>query len=139
MSEKNNNGSNSENSNKSRTKMLIVPAKYILGCVEDDPETAYPVAISVRSGNFGSAYYANNPNEILGHIKSMDVFQCSLVSISRSSRGTHVDLSRNGRFIVDDGLLKERRHMDTLLQGQVEKMYNLLFHPEKEENQEVGA
>lgn len=121
------------NSNNKDTKMLIVPAKYILGCVADDPDTHYPVVVTLRSsGKFGGTRYMKTPDEIRNHCKSRDVFQSSLVAIKNLKDGTYVDLAREGRFVVAANFMKGRRHMETLLQGQVGKMYRLLFHPEEE-------
>lgn len=120
-----------DNNNVRKTKQLIIPAKYILGCVADDPETVYPVGVIIRTGTVGSAMYLHSPKEIRDYCKSRDTFQSSLVRIGKSRRETLVEIAKNGTYLAELEFMPERRHMETLLEGQVKKMYQLLFHPEE--------
>ena len=122
--------------NSIKTKQLIIPAKYILKCIAEDPETKYPVGVFIRTGKTGSAMYLNTPKEIMDYCRSKDVFQSSLIRIGKTDRGTFVDMKKDGTYMADKDFMPERRHMETLLDTQVKRFYQLTFHPQVAENME---
>ena len=111
-------------------RKFIIPAKYILGCIADDPDTEYPVGVFIKSGRTESAMYLYSAKEIKEAMKSKDVFQCTLVRIGKKGKNTMVDLAYRGAYEADQNFMPERKDGDTFYQGQVRRLYALLFHPE---------
>lgn len=119
------------------TKQFIIPTKYFLGCIAEDKEVAYPFDVCVMYRKGGSIIRVHNREELLSLCKSRDIYQSSLtyaeVRSNRQARSGefHIEVMHNGRYTVPAKFMPDRRHGETLLKNQVQKLYQLKFHPKE--------
>lgn len=112
------------------TKQLIVPAKYFLSCLAGDLNTTYPVNIFLLCQNGGAGRSVKSGKELKSLCVSKDIYQSSVISAEKTSKGVHIELMKNGRYTVDYSCMPERRHMETLTRTEVIRLYQIVFSTE---------
>lgn len=108
------------------TKQVIVPAKYLLSCIARDPETVYPVEISVL-GRYGSCHQVSNKAELEEACRTRMYFENGVTCATRRNGRFCIDLKQGGALTIKKELLPMRRHLDTLTESQVRELYKDLF------------
>lgn len=108
------------------TKQVVVPAKYLLSCIARDPETKYPVEISVL-GQYGSCRQISNMGELEKTCRNKMYFENGVTRILKRNGRFSVDLKQGGCLTIEKDILPVRRHMDTLTESQVRALYQSLF------------
>lgn len=109
------------------TKRVIVSAKYLLSCMAADRHVTYPVTLAINGRNERACYSLRNADEIRNILNSPHVLECSVSGISKTMRGSYVDIEKRASLEIPYSALAHIRHNSVLYENQVIELYKILF------------
>lgn len=113
-----------------KMKALIIPAKYMIDCIAQDPTTVYPVSIVIidRLHGGGASWSVENQEKLLSFKNSGEIKRSSLIGIYRKDGKTHAEFTYQGAVTVPIDFMPELRHKATLFPSGAETFYEEIIN-----------